>query len=509
MMAPSLRTALATPAFVLGLVTLAVHLLFNGGYGYFRDELYFIVCGWHPAWGYVDQPPLVPLLAAGSYALFGKYLILFRLPAALTMAVTVGLTAEFAKALGGGRFAQWLAGLCVLGAPFYLLMGLLVFTDMFQPMTWLLCAWCVVRLVQTGDERWWLGFGATVGFALLSKYMILFFAAGVAVGIIATPLRRSLLKPWIYAGAALALVIAAPNLWWQAAHGWPFIELGSAGAGGKNLALSPLSYFLQQLLLIGPLAAPVWLAGLGSFAIAPRHPAYRAFAIAYAVMFVLFVILHGKAYYIASAHPILLAGGAVFLEGKMVAAWVRVVALTLLAAASALFAPLSLPILPVDKFIAFSDAIGLGPKVTASEYSKLGKLPQYYADMFGWPQMAKKVAAVYWALPPADRAKAMFFGHNYGEAAAIDVFGRPLGLPAAVSGHNNYFLWGLHGHDGSVVIQIGGDPDAYAHEFRNVTVAGRIDSPYAMPYEADAPIYVLRGLKLPLAQAWRASRHYE
>ncbi len=146
---------------------------------------------------------------------------------------------------------------------------------------------------------------------------------------------------------------------------------------------------------------------------------------------------------------------------------------------------------------------------SGGEHQKLGPLPQYYADMFGWREMAEKVAAIYWSLPPQDRARAVFFGNNYGEAAAIDVFGRPLGLPPSISGHNSYYLWGLRDHDGSVMIIVGGSTEHYAELFQSFDVAGRIDAPYAMPYETDKPIYVLRGMKMPLPNYWPDVKSYQ
>jgi hypothetical protein len=497
------------PWLVLGLATLAIHLLFNGGYGIFRDELYFIVCGDRPAWGYVDQPPLIPLLASWSHALFGNFLVGFRLIPALALSATVALTAEFTRVAGGGRFAQWLAGLCVLGCGHFLAIGLLFTTDTFQALASLACGWFMVRLAQTGDERWWIAFGAVLGVGLFGKYMIAFYVAALGIGLLAAPQRRSLLRPWLYLGALIAVVLILPNLLWQQAHGWPFLELGKAAAGGKNIALSPLAFFAQQLLLIGPLAAPVWIAGLWACSWKPKLAVYRAFPIAYAILFVFFVATHGKAYYLSSIYPTLLGVGAVAIEGWLRRPFARGAALGAVGLAGAVFAPLAIPVLSEENFIAYAHALRLGPSASASEHHKMGLLPQHFADMHGWPEMAAKVARVYWSLPPADRAKAVFFGHNYGEAAAIDVFGGPLGLPPAISGHNNYYLWGPRGHDGSVVILIGGDRDYMAKEFRRVDVAGHIDDPYAMPYETDQPIYVLRGLKVPLASRWPEEKHYE
>ncbi|HXQ29475.1 MAG TPA: glycosyltransferase family 39 protein [Gemmatimonadales bacterium] len=361
--------------------------------------------------------------------------------------------------------------------------------------------------MQTSDERWWIPFGIVVGVSLLSKYLIAFYLVALVVGFVATPMRRSLARPWVYAGAAVALVMVLPNVLWQQQHGWPFLEVGAAGVNGKNLALSPWAFFAQEFSIIGPAAAPVWLAGLWAVSVRPANAAYRIFPIAYGVLCPVFIAVHGKPYYLAPIYPTLLSFGAVAIER-----WVRVTTgrgatLTAVAVVGAFLSPLAVPILPVETYIAYAKAIGVAPSVEL--HAKVGLLPQHFADMFGWPEMAAKVAAVYDQLSPADRAKAVFFGRNYGEAAAIDVFGQPLGLPPAISGHNNYYLWGPRGHDGSVVIVIGGSLDEWAKAFRSVDQVGYISTPYAMPYETNQPIYILRGLEMPLATMWPKAKHYE
>jgi hypothetical protein len=493
------------PSAILGLACFILHALANGRYGFFRDELYFIVCGGRPDWGYVDQPAVVPLLASWMYGIFGDNLWGFRLLRALVMSATVAATAGFVWAVGGGRFAQWLAGLCVLLAPFLLLDGVLFYTEMFQPLTWLGLAWVLVRLEQTGDERWWLAFGIIAGFSLNTKYMVAFQIVGMGIGALATPLRASLTRPWLWLGAGIAGIMVLPNVLWQQAHGWPFLELGKA-AGGKNLMLSPVQFLIEQLLLIGPLAAPVWLTGLWTGAGKQKLATARVLAIAWIILFLFFDLTHGKAYYLASAYPALLALGAGRIEGWVRAPAARGAALSVVGLAGLVTAPLTLPILPVEAFVRYQHVLGFTPSV--GEKGKVGPLPQYYGDMFGWPQMAAKVAEIYRALPPQDRAKAVFFGDNYGEAAAIDVFGRRLGLPPAITGHNQYFLWGPRGHDGSVMIIVGGRREHYDAIFTSVQVVRRTDSPYAMPYEAGAPIYVLRGLKTPLPAFWPRVKNY-
>ena len=494
------------PSLLLTFASLVLHILANGHYGFFRDELYFIVCGDRPDWGYVDQPAIVPLLASWSHAIFGDFLWGFRLLPALVMTTTVALTVEFVRIVGGGRFAQWMAGSCTLLGPIFLLQGVLFSTDMFQALTWLGLAWTLVRLEQTGDERWWLAFGAIAGFSLNTKYLIAFYLVALAVGLLATPQRKSLLRPWVYLAALLAALMVLPNALWQEAHGWPFIELGKAGASGKNIEMSPLAFFLQQIVLTGPMAAIVWLCGLWAGVVRPKLAVARVFPIAWLLLLLVFDLSHGKAYYLSAIYPTLLAFGAVRIEEWVGNLMARRAALAGVVVLGALAAPLTLPILPVDVFIRYQRAIGFMP--SAGEHQTLGVLPQYYADMFGWREMAEKVAAVYSSLPPQDRSRAVFYGENYGEAAAIDVFGRRLGLPPAISGHNSYYMWGPRGHDGSVMIIVGGSPQHYAALFRSFEVAGRIETPHAMPYETDKPIYVLRDMKIPLTDHWPNVKSY-
>ncbi|MGA2615414.1 MAG: glycosyltransferase family 39 protein [Spirochaetia bacterium] len=499
--------SLLRPSLLLGLVTLAVHLAAGGRYAFFRDELYFIVCGQRLAWGYVDQPPLIPLLSHIMWSISGGSHFVFTLFPAVAMAVTVALTAEFARSLGGGRFAQFLAGLSAFGAVILLADGTLFSTETLQPLLWLGCTWCIVRVAQTGNQKWWLAFGALVGVSFLNKYLIGLYGVGILVGILSTPLRRSFLKPWIWAGAALALAIMAPNFLWQYHHGWPFAELAAAANQWKNAVVPPLAFLGQQILLAGLLGLPVWLAGLWAFGAKPRLSEYRAFAVCYVVMFALAVLLHGKTYFLGGIYPILFAGGAVWLETKVRSTAVRAVYAAIAACAVLVFTPITVPVLPIQSYVSYAKFLHIAPSEGASEKMASAVLPQYYADMFGWKEMAEKVANVYKALPPEEQAKAVFFGRNYGEAAAIDLYGRPLGLPPAVSGHNSYYLWGPMGHDGNVVILLSDNLKELQKAYQEVKVVGFLDNPYAMPYETNISIVVARGLKVPFD--WSRLKHFE
>jgi Dolichyl-phosphate-mannose-protein mannosyltransferase len=494
----------AYPAVILGIVTLAIHAYANQHYGIFRDELYFIVCGRRPDWGYVDQPPLVPLLAAFADWIAPHSLLVLRALPAVVATASIGATVAVVRLLGGRLFAQWLAGLCMLLAPISLIQGLLMFTDLFLPLAWLGCAALLIRMLQTGNHRLWIPFGAIVGFALWSKYLILFDLAAMAVVLPFTPLRRSLATRWPYLGALLALAIIAPNLIWQWHHDWPFIELGANGAASKNIALSLPAYLMTQVVIQNPGAVFVWVTGLAAVAFTPKWRLYRLFALQYAVLIVIEVVTHGKDYYAASLYPPLFAFGAVAIENTVRHVTLRSLAVGLVAAVGLIGMPLAIPILPIDQFIAYQDALGAKPDVR--ERGPQGALPQVFADMFGWQEMAKAISDAYWALPEDDRAKAVFGANNYGEAAAVDVFGDR--LPPSISGHNQYFLWGPRGHDGAVMIRVIRDLEAEKQNCANIQVVGTIENPHAMPAENHLSLVICHGWKTSLIADWPRVKNY-
>ena len=498
---PSVRQAAAAPGLWLGAACLVVHLFANGHYGFFRDELYFIVCGLHPALGYVDQPPLIPLIAAASYKLFGTALTPLRFVPALAAATAVALAADLARQLGGGRFAQTLAGLCVLLAPTLMTFGVLLTTHCLQPPTWLACAWFLTRRIESGDERWWLALGAVAGVSLESYDLIALFLIGLAVGVVATPLRRSLARPWIYVGAGLALALAAPDVVWQAQHNWPFLQVVSDNLL-RNVAQTPLASLLQQAFFVGSFTAPVWLAGLWRLAARPPRPELRALAIACVVVAAVVVWLHGRAYYVAPIYPILFAAGGVAWETWLRRPAARWVAATLVAVFGIRAAPTALPILPPATLAAYMQATHSSVAENQFGYFSLGDLPPIFANMFGWRELAAAVAAVYRALPADERAQAVFFAENYGEAAAVELYGQPLGGPPTISGSMSYYLWGPGGASGDVLIALGrGAPD-FPDAYDDIRAAGRTDAAFAEPFETGLTIWVLRRPRAPLAAIW-------
>lgn len=501
-----------TVPLALAAAVLLVHLLVNagGGYGYFRDELYYIACSEHLDWGYVDHPPLSILLLAANRRLLGDSVFALRLLPALAGAGLVLLTGVLVRQLGGGRAAQALACLAVGMAPTYALVADFYSMNAFEPLFWMGAASLLIRLVDTGDTRLWPWVGAVVGLGLQNKHSMVFFGAAVAVGLLVTQQRRLLLNRWCAAGAALGFLLFLPNLVWQAAHGWPTLQFAANAQAWKNAPMSPGEFLLAQVVLQHPAAAPLWVGGLVALTWQERLRRHRGLAIAFVLLFGLFVAQRGKPYYLSPFFPLLLAAGATAFEEIVVRRGWRLATpacLGALAVAWAVTLPLFLPVLPVEAYIRYAAAVGL--RDIKMERHADAALPQVFADRFGWPELAAEVARVHRALAPEERPHAIVFAQNYGEAAAIDFFGPAHGLPPAASGHNSYWYWGTRGRTPRVVIVIGGRIEDHRRTFTSVEAVGFHAHPYAMPYESDLTIFVCRGLKVPLDEAWRAVRHFD
>jgi hypothetical protein len=491
------------------LTTLIVHLIANPHYGFFRDELYFVICGFRPAWGYVDQPPVVPLLAAGSQ-IFGHSLFLLRAIPAFFAAASVYTTCLIVIELGGGAYAQAFAALVAGVTPVLMDFGTKVTTDVVGLWLWPLAALYVLRIVRGADPRWWLAVGAIVGVAIESKYSVLFFAAGMIAALLALPQRRALVTPWFLGGVLIAAAIALPNFLWQAAHGYPMWTLLRDADEFRNTQLSPVEYGLAQLLVTHPLLAPIWLVGL---VVLLRRPDARFLGIAYLALIVQMVAMHGKHYYPGNVYPIPIAAGAVAIEAWTARyALVRSALVAYTLGAGILLVPLLMPVLP-EKTMSAYDRIAQTMLVPEAETARsdstdIGSLPPDWADMHGWQELTVLVARIYHSLPPAERAQAAIFASNYGEAAAIDFYGKEYGLPPVLSGHNQYWLWGTRGYTGNVIIDVHGECDRHARLFRDSRVVAHFSNPWGRPFENGFPISVCEGITTPLAAVWPKLRSY-
>lgn len=497
----------------IALAVLALQLFTANSYGWFRDELYYVACGEHLDWGYVDHPPLVALLARFAREVFGESLFAIRLLPALAGAVVVLLAARLARELGGGAPAQGLAALCVAVAPVYLSLFHFYSMNSFEVLFWTLGALVLARIARTGDGRLWLLFGLIAGIGLQNKHSMLVFGFAAFAGLALTPERRHFARPWIWLGGLLAFLLFLPNLVWQHLHGWPTLEFMDNAQRLKNVDLSPVDFLREQILMMNPLAVLVWLGGLGWLLLARRGRPFRLLGWLYLAALAVLLTQRSKPYYLAPIYTLLFAAGGVAWESwveRLPAARLRPLAaglMVLLVAAGGLIGlPMAVPVLPVEDFIRYSRALGV--QAESGERHEMGALPQFYADMHGWPEMVAEVARVYHSLPPDEREVAGIFGQNYGEAGAIDVLGKAYGLPPAVSGHNSYWLWGPGSYDGRVLIILGGAEEDNRGGCPDLRRAGTVRCRYCMPYEDDLPVWVCRNLTPPLPELWPRLKEY-
>jgi hypothetical protein len=493
----------------LSLFKLVLHLLTNGNYGYFRDELYYIACGEHLDWGYVDQPPLIAFVAKAVRVVLGDSLPALRLLPALAGASLVFVTGLIVRRLNGSRFAIILACLAVSIAPVYLIFHTLLTMNAFEPLLWMLCAYIAILILQGADQRLWLVFGAVAGVGLMNKHSMFFWGSSFVIALLLTPSRKLLKSKWPWLGGLVALLIFLPNIIWEYRHGWVTLEVLENASRHQNLEISSLDFIKGQILLLHPATLPVWVGGLAYYLFSKRGKQFRLLGLTYLALLAVFIALKGKVYYLAPAYPMLLAAGAVAFERlfrRRGGAWLRASALLVLAITGIVTAPLALPVLPVETFIRYSEALGL--QGVRTEQNRWGELPQHYADMFGWEDLTTTVAQVYGRLSPEEQAKSAIFADNYGEAGAIDFFGPKYGLPKAISGHQNYYLWGPGPYTGEILITVGSDLEDLQPLFEEVEPAATFTNKYVMPYENNSMIYICKRMKIPLREFWPKVKCY-
>ncbi len=485
-----------------GLATLLLHLPFLGRYGFHPDELYFLACGRHLAFGYVDHAPLVPWVARLAETVFGPSLVSLRIFAAVAGAIGVLLTGVLSRQLGGGPFAQAVACLAAMVAPVYLRTGNTFHIPSFEFPLWALGFYLLARIFHDDNQKLWLPLGVAAGIGLLNKHSMLLFGFGLMTGLLLTAQRRHLLSPWLYAGGAIAALLLLPNLLWQVAHDWPTVEFLRNENHTKMGQIRAVDFLVGQVLYLHPLAAPIWLAGLVFF-FSDRGKPYRPLGWIYLSILALLLLIKGKIYYLAPAYSALFAGGAVvFEELRRRRPWVGPATLGALALGGAVLLPTSLPILSVDATEHYVRAVTFG--VLGDVYEMTHDL----RFMFGWPERVQAVADVYQKLPEAERGRTAILAGWYGLAGAIDYFGPRHGLPPAVSGNMTYYLWGLPPHPIDTVIAVDFPPDRLHEFFSEVAVASEVRLENVDPSDRDFRVLVARKPKKDFHTVWPQLRDY-
>ena len=508
--APPLRTTSGLGwAAVIAAAVVALLLYYAKRYGYMSDELYFLACAEHPAWGYADLPPLLPWLTWMVMHTVGSSLLAIRLYPALAAGAAVWISALLARELGGEKRAVILAAVLVATSPILIGVGHILSTNALDYPLWVLAILLLVRIDKGAHPRLWLVFGAVVGLSLLHKYTMTFFIAALLVAMLLTPWRRYFLSRWFWAGALITVVMVLPNVLWQAWAKFPFLELQHHNAvTHRNVVLPPLQFVLMQALLANLVSFAIAVAG-AVFFVTPATRRYRVLGFTVIAFFLLMYGLHARDYYVGGIYPLMFALGAVAMErwfgGRW--AWRGVLVYTGLALAQWLLSlPTMLPVFSPERLEAYYQHMPLHR--TEPENWKHSNIPDYIADQFGWQERAEMVARYYNSLPAEERAQTAILGHFYGQAGAIDHFGTPLGLPKALSGHHSYWYFGTRGYHGRSVIFLD-MPKAHVDKHcASVTFVGERASPL-MREMFNQPIYHCRGLDYDITTEWQHFRHID
>ena len=493
------------------LLKLALHLLAGEGYGYHRDELYYLACANHLGAGYVDHPALSVIVLSAVRAIAGDAVTTIRIVPAVAGALTVLVIGLMVRRLGGGRFAMALAMLAAVAAPFYLALDAYYSMNAFDLLVWAVAAWMLIPVLQ-GDAtpRTWIWLGVLIGVGLENKISVLWLAGALFVGLLLTPARTHLRTRWPWIAAAIALVIFLPYVVWQLTHGLATLHFMKDAADEKLAYKSVGTFVGEQVGGMLNTAAPVWVAGLVFYLVSPFARRVRALGWMWLAVFALLAASHtSRAAYLAPAYAWLLAGGGVAIERwtRSGPRGLRFGLCSAIIAKAAFAVPLVLPILSEPQLAAYAFQSGVVGNL--DERRGTSPLPESLAHMAGWSEIVGEVATTYDGLPAAERRDGVaILATNYGEAAAVDVLGRGLGLPAASSGHNSYWLWGPPATS-RVAIVVGHRGSELRRWFTSVIQAGATRCRYCMSYEDSQPIWVVRGPRLPFTSFWRALQDYE
>ena len=484
---------LSAGAVAIAAVQLVVLLATSTRYGFHRDELYFIVAGSHPAFGYPDQPPLVPLLAHAMNALAPGSLVLLRLPSALASAATTVLAALVAREVGGGRRAQLVAAACTATSAFALAVGHFVTTTTFDLLSTTTVLWLVMRAVLRGGGASLLAAGAVVGIGCEAKPQVGLVAAVAVAALAVVGPRQSLRSWWAAAGAVAAVALSAPYVLWQQMHGWPQLTVAHHIAGTAEGGRAGFVPF--QVVLVSPLLVPVWVAGVAAPFRRAGLRALRFAPVTYLLLAAIYFVGDGKAYYLASLYPALLGLGAL-----PVADWIAkgrsrgALVLAAVVLSGAFGAVIALPLVPA-RDLQGSVVMALNPD---------------QGETVGWPRYVAAVSRAWHSIPARERGHAVIFTSNYGEAGAIDVLGRGQELPHAYSGHNGFAEWGIPPAAATYALLTGyADGADAAPEFTGCRTLGRIDDGVGLDNQEQGLPLLLCRPTAPWATLWPRLTHLD
>ena len=492
---------LITTPYVAALCFLIATLATAGHYGFFGDELYYIACSKHLAFGYVDHPPLVAFLTLITTTIFGETIIGLRFLSGLFGAATVLLSAKVAEEIGGGKYSQALAALSIC---FGLAFSALSSFFSMNPVDIMLCTLYILVFLKTirkPSPGKWITLGILMGIGLLNKYTFLVLGFSLLMSLIITKKWSIFKSPWIYICGLIGLLMFLPHILWQINNGWPTLEFMQNATEYKNLSLSPFAFLSQIIIGLNPFTFPIWLSGLGFLLFSKKITEYRFLGWTALIFILIYMFQNSKFYYVVPIFPFLLSSGAVAVErflNRFSIRFLKWTIVTVLVISGTLLMPLAIPILPVDQFVKYSKTLGLQSELRMEKEESIS-LPLHFAYRFGWKELVDTVANVYNNLPQNEKDKCAILASWYGIAGAIDHYGPQHNLPNVICPRNNYWLWGTHNYSGEIVLAVGYNKHTLKKYFYNVESITLFEHPYAY----DVNICLCKEPKVKFAQIWQ------
>ena len=491
---------LITLIVTISIINLLIYILTTGftSYGLFRDEYYYLACANRLDLGYVDHPPFSIWVLAFWKSLFGDSMFVIRIVPAIVSSVIVFMIGLFTVRLGGSKVTVIISTVAFMLSPIFLGMNTIYSMNVFDFLFWISSAYIFLWIIQSENKKLWLLLGVVIGLGLLNKTSMIWLSAGIFAGTVFTPLRKDLKTKYPYLAAIIALLIFSPYIIWNITHDFAHLEFMRNAASRKYGGLNPVSFILEQILILNPLSIFIWLPGIIFYFINNKGKQFRAVAFIWLTTFViLFINWHSKGEYIAAAYQLLFAGGAVMLEiWSKKRSWLKYAVAIPVVVFGILFAPFVRPLLQPEAFINYQSGMGLEP--LSNEGHELVELPQFYSDMFGWEDLAKNVSKVYLSLPQEERKKTVVYCSNYGKAGAIEYYKEKYPLPDVICPHNSYWYWWTDTQKYTTVIIIGGELEEHLEALEEVYEAGFHQTKFAMPYENNQRIFVGKKLKISI-----------
>jgi len=487
----------------LSLFKLILLIIFSGNYGLFRDEYYYVEVSKHLDWGYVDMQPLSALILAVSRALFGDTIFGIRIFSYLAGSAVVFISGLISREMKGSTFAQIFTAVLVIFSGVILGTSSYFSMNSFDILLSALMFYFLIKLINTGNPKLWLTIGILFGLGLQNKLSFLFLGFGLIAGLILTKHRNQLKTKEIWIGAAIAFIIFLPNIIWQITNNYPTLEFMHNASTFKNRPMGIIEFTIKSLMELNPGYTLFLFTGIYFLFFNKQGKVFNIIGWIYVSVFLVFVFYNGKPYYMGVLFPVILAAGVIgadYLIERYMRPFVRIILIIIIIPFFFIVTPFAIPVLDVESFISLTEMMGMKPE--SDERSELGKLPQFYADRFGWEEMVQKVASAYNKLPEKEKKETLIFGQNYGEAGAVNFYRKKYNLPQAISSHNNYWIWGYpKNYKGDILIVIGSNYEDNSEFFEDVKLVESHLNKYGMSYE-NVDIFICRKPKRPINEIW-------